>query len=50
MAGEAKVSSYLDDGMADPIYFVHALVACTLLVLGLLLVADGINEGRDADR
>ena len=35
--------------MADPIYFVHALVTCTLLVLGLFLVMDGINEGTDVD-
>jgi hypothetical protein len=36
--------------MTDPIYFVHALIVSTLVVIGLLLVVDAIHEGPDADR
>jgi hypothetical protein len=35
--------------MGDPIYFVHALIVSTLAVIGLLMVADAIHEGTDAD-
>jgi hypothetical protein len=40
----------VENGMADPIYMVHVLVATTMLVLGLLLIVDGINEGTKIDR
>jgi hypothetical protein len=45
MAGEEEQSMTVEFGMADPIYMVHVLVATTLLVLGILLIVDGINEG-----
>jgi hypothetical protein len=35
--------------MGDPIYFVHALIVSTLVVIGLLMVVDAIHEGPGAD-
>jgi hypothetical protein len=31
-------------GMADPMDFVHMLITAALYVLGMLLIADGIQE------
>ena len=50
MAGGDKQHSTVEYGMADPIYMVHVLVATTMLVLGILLIVDGINEGTKIDR
>jgi hypothetical protein len=36
--------------MSDPIYFVHALIVSTLVVIGLLMVVDAIHEGPGVDR
>lgn len=50
MAGEGNQCMTVENGMADPTYMVHVLVATTLLVVGLLLIVDGINEGTKIDR
>ena len=31
-------------GMADPMHFIHLVITAALYVLGMLLIADGIQE------